>query len=141
MPSRQQSVSIPASHEDLLQRAIPAALVTLMPDGRPQASVVWVAYHDARISINTEAGRQKVLNMHRDPRVTLLIADPDDQHRYIEVRCDVVDIRSEGALAHRAELDRQYLGPDHWTDPVDDDDDRLIVELVAVRVNAYGAAK
>lgn len=136
--SNESPVAVPTSHEDLLARAIPVVLVTLMPDGRPQASVVWVAYRDGQISLNTEAGRQKVRNMNADPRVTLLIVDPDDQHRYLELRCDVVAMRTEGALEHRAELDRQYLGPDHWTDPVGDRDDRLIIDLEPVRVNAYG---
>jgi general stress protein 26 len=84
-----------------------------MPDGRPQASVVWTAHANGRLSLNTEAGRQKVHNMTNDPRVTLLIADPDNQHRYLELRCDVTGFRAHGALEHRAELDRRYLGRDH----------------------------
>lgn len=132
------AVAVPGSHQDLVTRALPAVVVTLMPDGRPQASVVWVAYDDGCISLNSEAGRQKVRNMRTDPRVTLLIVDPDDQHRYLELRCDVVGFRSEGALEHRAELDRQYLGADHWTDPAGDRGERIIVDLTPVAVNAYG---
>ena len=132
------AVAVPESHVDLVTRALPAVLVTLMPDGRPQASIVWVAHDDGRLSLNTEAGRQKVRNMTADPRVTLLIVDPDDQHRYLELRCDVTGIRSDGALEHRAELDRRYLGPDHWTDPAADRGERVIVDLLPVHVNAYG---
>lgn len=132
------AVAVPASHEDLLIRPLPAVLVTLMPDGRPQASVVWVAYEDGRISLNSGTGRQKVRNMTSDPRITLVIVDPDDQHRYLELRCDVTEFRTHGALAHRAELDRQYLGPDHWTDPAGDRTDRVVVDLVPVGINAYG---
>ena len=129
---------IPESHADLVTRALPAVLVTLMPDGRPQASIVWFAHDDGRLSLNTEDGRQKVRNMAADPRVTLLITDPEDQHRYIELRCDVIGVHSDGALEHRAELDRRYLGPDHWTDPSKDGGERVIVDLLPVRINAYG---
>ena len=131
-------VEVPESHADLVTRALPAVLVTLMPDGRPQASIVWFASDHGRLSLNTEAGRQKVRNMTADPRITLLIVDPDDQHRFLELRCDVVGIRSDGALDHRAELDRRYLGPDHWTDPSTDGGQRVIVDLSPVRINASG---
>ncbi len=137
--SSSPAVEIPETHRDLVDRPLPAVLVTLMADGRPQASVVWVAHDDGRLSLNTEAGRQKVRNMTADPRVTVLIVDPDDQHRYLELRCDVTGMRSDGALDHRAELDRQYLGPDHWTDPAADHGGRVIVDLALVRVNAYGS--
>ena len=138
MTSIASPAAIPESHADLVTRALPALLVTLMPDGRPQASLVWFAHENGRLSLNTEAGRQKVRNMTADPRVTLLVVDPEDQHRYIELRCDVTGFRSDGALEHRAELDRRYLGPDHWTDPAADRDQRIIIDLVPVRVNAYG---
>ena len=137
-PDEQPEVAVPVSHADLLERPLAAVLVTLMPDGRPQASVVWVSWSDGRISLNTEAGRQKLRNMAEDPRATLLIVDPDDQHRYLEIRCDVIGVRLDGALAHRAELDRQYLGDDHWSDPADDRGERAIVDLAPVRINAYG---
>lgn len=132
------AVAVPGSHQDLVTRALPAVLVTLMPDGRPQASVVWVAHDDGRLSLNTDAARQKVRNMTTDPRVTLLIVDPDDQHRYLELRCDVTGLRSDGALQHRAELDRQHLGPDHPTNPGADGGERVIIDLTPVRINAYG---
>ena len=58
----------PASHLDLLERALPATLVTLLADGRPQASIVWFAYDAASgtVSVNSERGRRKVKNLERD---------------------------------------------------------------------------
>ena len=66
----EHAATVPTSPVDLLQRAVPAVLVTVMPDGRPQASVVWVAYRDGLISLNTEAGGQAVRDIHADPRIT-----------------------------------------------------------------------
>jgi PPOX class probable F420-dependent enzyme len=130
--------SIAASHVDLLTRPLPAVLVTVMPDGRPQASVVWIDYTGKVLSLNTERGRLKTRNLERDPRATIVIVDPDDQHRYVEVRCDVVSISEAGALDHRARLDAAYIGPEHHSDPSQDAAARVIVTLEPVRFHAYG---
>jgi PPOX class probable F420-dependent enzyme len=129
---------IPDSHNDLVQAALPAVMVTLLKDGRPQASVVWFDVVEDVIRVNSERGRLKVRNMERDPRVTLLIVDPQNQHRYLEVRGDVVSIDEEGALEHRAHLDVRYLGPDHKTDPANDHGHRIIVSIKPMKVVAYG---
>jgi hypothetical protein len=80
--------------------------------------------------------RAEVPGSHRDlvGRATLLIIDPVNQHRYIELRCDLDSITAHGALDHRAELDRRYLGPDHYSDPADDRGERIIITLEPVRV-------
>ena len=131
-------VQVPASHVDLLEQPLPATLVTLMPDGRAQASVVWLLWRNSSLSLNTERGRRKTENMEADPRVTLLVIDPSDQHRYIELRCDVTRVSADGALEHRALLDAEYLGPDHVSDPANDRDERVVVDLRPVRVNTSG---
>ncbi len=131
-------VEIPPTHVDLVERPLPATLVTLQPDGRPQATVVWFSFDDTGLSLNTERGRRKTANLERDGRATLLIMDPDDQHRYVELRCDVTSVSEDGALEHRARLDERYLGPSHHTDPSRDVGARVIVRLRPVRVNAYG---
>lgn len=120
----------------MVERALPATLVTLLADGRPQASVVWFLFDvgTGTLSINSERGRLKVSNLDRDGRATLLIVDPADQHRYIELRCDLASIAGHGALEHRAELDHRYLGPDHSSDPADDYGERIIITLRPIRI-------
>ena len=46
-----------------------AHFVTLMKDGSPQVTPVWVHCDDEYILVNTAQGRQKPLNLARDPRV------------------------------------------------------------------------
>ena len=130
--------TIPSSHADLLLRPLPATLVTVIPDGRPQASVVWCDYTDDVLTMNTELGRRKAKNMESDPRVTLLVTDPANQHRYIELRCDITSMSEDGALEHRAKLDSAYIGPDHYSDPANDKAPRVIVTMQPVVVHAYG---
>ena len=104
---------IPASHVDLLTRPIPAVLTTLMPDDQPQSSLMWCDFDGQCARINTTAERRKGRNMRADPRVTLLIVDPDDTSRYIEIRGDV-QLTEEGAIEHLDALTRQYTAHPHF---------------------------
>ncbi|HCV27627.1 MAG TPA: PPOX class F420-dependent oxidoreductase, partial [Dehalococcoidia bacterium] len=53
----------------LLKEPHIAQVVTLMADGSPQISPVWVDTDGTDILINTALGRVKTNNMERDPRV------------------------------------------------------------------------
>ncbi len=100
--------SIPASHQDLLERTIVVTLVTVMPDGQPQASPVWFSYDGIHIWVNTARGRQKDKNMRARPKVTILLSDPGDPYRALEVRGVVVEVTEEGALDHINQLSARY---------------------------------
>ena len=63
-----------------------AAFTTLLPGGQPMTHVMWVDADDEHILINTEVGRQKFLNVKRDPRVTVTVIDADNPYHYGEVR-------------------------------------------------------
>jgi PPOX class probable F420-dependent enzyme len=103
-------VAIPASHADLLARPIHGVLATMMPDGQPQCSLVWVDYDGADVLLNTSLERQKCRNMAANPKVTLLVVDPDDTTRWIEVRGRVVEMTEEGAIPHADKLAQRYTG-------------------------------
>ncbi|MBZ0279035.1 MAG: PPOX class F420-dependent oxidoreductase [Anaerolineae bacterium] len=105
---------IPETHLDLFEKTVYATLTTLMPDGQPQSSVIWVSYDDGEIHINSTKGRQKDRNMRRDPRVTLLLLDPADPYRWIEIRGQVENITEEGAVDHIDQLAKKYEGVDHF---------------------------
>jgi PPOX class probable F420-dependent enzyme len=101
---------IAASHCDLLQRPVHGILTTLMPDGQPQSSVVWVDSAGGYVLINTTLERQKGRNMRADPRVSLLVVDPARSDRWIEVRGRVVELTPAGAEAHADCLTERYSG-------------------------------
>jgi PPOX class probable F420-dependent enzyme len=88
------AASVPQKLQDLFQfdRPIVATLVTLMPDGAPQATPVWFLYEDDYIVVNTARGRQKDRNMQRDAKVALTIIDPKDPYHWAEVRGKIADI-------------------------------------------------
>ncbi|WP_026414269.1 PPOX class F420-dependent oxidoreductase [Actinomadura oligospora] len=78
----------------------PAVLATVNPDGSPQTSVVWVGRDGDDLLISSQEGRRKVLNVLRDPRVSLSVYDRNDPLWYLEVRGECVVAEDEGrALA------------------------------------------
>jgi PPOX class probable F420-dependent enzyme len=105
---------IPASHLDLFKKKAFAHLATLMPNGQPQVTPVWVDYDGSQVLFNTAQGRQKDKNLQRDPRVALSIMDPDNPYRYLEIRGRVVERTLEGADAHIDALTKKYTGQDRY---------------------------
>ncbi|HET8618090.1 MAG TPA: pyridoxamine 5'-phosphate oxidase family protein, partial [Acidimicrobiales bacterium] len=50
-----------------------ASVTTLLRDGTPQTTPMWVDADDDHLLLNTEVHRQKYKNIERDPRVTVTI--------------------------------------------------------------------
>jgi len=108
------SQAIPDKYRDLFNKRAFASLGTLMPDGRPQVTPVWVDLDGDYVIFNSAKGRQKDRNVRRDPRVALAIIDPDNPYRYLEIRGRVVEITEEGADANINKLAKKYLGVDKY---------------------------
>ena len=88
-----------------------AVFVTLMKDGSPQATPVWVDNDGSNVLINTVEGHQKERNLERDGRVALCIVDHSQAGRYLQIRGRVVEITggNEG-LQHINKLSQKYSG-------------------------------
>ncbi|RPI21698.1 MAG: PPOX class F420-dependent oxidoreductase [Actinobacteria bacterium] len=102
-----ETVPIPASHLDLLTRPIHGVLTTMGGDGRPQSSLVWVDVAGGAARVNTTLQRQKGRNLLANPRVSLLVVDPANTARFIQVRGDA-ELITEGAIEHLDALTRKY---------------------------------
>jgi len=101
--------------------------------GRPQQSVVWFLAEGDDIGISLSNSRQKTANLQRNPTCSLLILDPTNSFRYLEVRGQAKITADEGYVfatkvgaKYGADL-RQYDAPG---------DTRLIVTIVPERVRA-----
>jgi PPOX class probable F420-dependent enzyme len=105
---------IPQTHLDLFKKKAFAHLATLMPDGKPQVTPVWVDYDGKYVIINTAQGRLKDKNMQRDGRVALSITDPDNPYRYLEVRGSIAERTLKGADAHIDAMAKKYLDQDKY---------------------------
>lgn len=106
--------SLPASHADILAKQAFAHLCTLMPDGSPQASPVWVDTDGDFVIVNSAAGRVKDRNMRNDPRVAVSVCDPANPYRALMIRGTVVDVTTEGADAHIDAMAKKYMGVDKY---------------------------
>src|SRR5690349_3429834 len=100
--------------ERLLREAAYGQLATLMPDGAPQLTQVWLDTDGTYILVNTVASHQKVRNVRRDPRVAVNVHDPARPYRIANIRGRVVEITEEGADEHIDALAKRYLGLDYY---------------------------
>ncbi|MGH2808056.1 MAG: PPOX class F420-dependent oxidoreductase [Actinomycetota bacterium] len=90
-----------------------ADLATLMPDGSPQVTPVWIDYEDGLILVNTAEGRVKHRNVGRDPRVALSIFDASSPYEDVFwTKGRVVEITTDGAKEHIDKLTKKYIGKD-----------------------------
>ena len=106
-------LTIPSSHRNLLDEAYHAVLTTMMPDGQPQSSIVWCDYDGEYVLVNTTRERQKSKNMLANPKVTLVVIDPADNSRWIEIRGEV-EITEAGALEHIDAITRRFTHKQHF---------------------------
>ena len=109
--AKRAPVPIPESHRDLFEKKALAHLATLMPNGSPQVTPLWVML-DAQgyVIVNSARGRQKDRNMRARPRVALSIGDPENPQRYIQVRGRVVAVSEAGADDVISQLSMKYNG-------------------------------
>jgi len=104
--------TIPNKWHDLFEKKVFANLATVLPNGAPQVTPVWVDFDGENVLVNTAEGRQKDKNLQREPRVSLALLDPDNPYRYLEVRGRVVERTHNGADEHINKMAKKYLGQD-----------------------------
>ena len=113
-----------------------AEFVTLMKDGSPQITPVWIDTDGEHILVNSEEGRVKIRNVRRDPRVAVGVYDPENSYtRVLNVRGRVVEITTEGAADNIDDLSEKYNGvrpyPNH-----NPDQPRLLLKILPDRINS-----
>lgn len=108
------AATIPESHKDLLEGPVVVTLVTVFPNGQPQANPVWCSYDGAYVLVNSAKGRAKDKNMRANPHVAVLAVDPQNPYRWLEVRGVVETITEEGALDHINALSKLYRGVEDY---------------------------
>ncbi|MFQ5933402.1 MAG: PPOX class F420-dependent oxidoreductase [Dehalococcoidia bacterium] len=113
------AIRLPEDVRNLFEARNWAYLATLMPDGSPQVTPVWVDVEGEHILVNTTEGFRKERNMRRDPRVTITVASAENPETYAQVRGSVVEVGYRGAEGHIDKLAKKYLGKDchPWREP------------------------
>lgn len=85
-------------------------IATLMRDGSPHLSPVYVDRDGDIILVNTVIGRVKYRNVKGDPRVSVVVFDHLNPLQYVEVRGRVAELTTEGAEEHIDMLAKRYMG-------------------------------
>ncbi|MFQ3630523.1 PPOX class F420-dependent oxidoreductase [Roseiflexus sp.] len=132
-----QLAEIPESHRDLLERPLIMILATTLPDGTPQATPVWFHFEDGYIYVNTAVGRLKDRAIRAHPYVALVVVDPDNIYRYIQIRGPVVEVDEEHGRAHIDYLAQRYTGAERFT-PNSPDERRVRFKIAPEKINVMG---
>ena len=94
----------------LLSRPNFAHLSTLMPDGTPQSTPVWIGLEGDRILIGTGESSRKARNTRRDPRVALSMVDFHDPYEEVQIRGHVVEFRDDSNFKVMDAISHKYIG-------------------------------
>jgi PPOX class probable F420-dependent enzyme len=100
-------VPVPPSHLDLLTRPVCGVFTTLGHDGQPQSTMVWVDLDRECALVNTTLERQKGRNLLSNNKVSLLVVDPGNASRFIQIRGDA-ELVTKDAHEHLDVLTRKY---------------------------------
>ena len=111
-------------------------VTTLRGDGSPHSTIVWVDTDTDEVLFNTAAGRAKERHLRRDPRVSLLVVDPEDTYRWLAISGNA-ELTTEGADAQIDKLAKKYLGKDEypWRSETEQ---RIKVRIAPQKIDASG---
>jgi len=108
-----------------------ATIATLMPDGSPQATVVWVDTDGEHVIFNTGEGRVKTENLRRDPRVAVSVFNPERPYDKVNIRGKVVEMIHEGAVDHVNSMAKKYMGVDVYPGLAANPDEKRVIVKIA----------
>src|SRR4029077_1097495 len=122
--------------QKFLEQPFVGTVTTLRDDGSPHSTIVWVDTNTGEVSFNTATGRAKERHLRKDPRVSLLVVDPEDTYRWVALSGNA-ELTTEGADAQIDKLAKKYLDQDEypWRKP---EEQRIKVRIKPEHVEGYG---
>jgi PPOX class probable F420-dependent enzyme len=124
---------IPAEAKHLLGGKNFAHVATLMADGAPQVSPVWIDEEDGLVVFNTVEGRLKPENLRRDDRVAISVVNPENPYENLLIRGRAVEMTHERADEHIDALAKRYLGVEEYPQR-QPGEERVIVKIEPEKV-------
>ncbi len=121
------TTEIPADLVDLLERPLFASLGTIRPDDTVQVNPMWFQWDGEHLRFTHTTKRAKYRNVTHNPAMSLLVVDPQDPLRFLEVRGALVEVIPDPTGAFYVELGERYGNPD--TAPPPDRADRVILVM------------
>ena len=118
---------IPDDLRDLLDEPNYGALGTVRPDGSVQVNPMWFEYDGEHLLFTHTTKRQKFRNLEANPSMSLMVFDPDNTYRYIEVRGRLVEATPDPEGAFYVRLGQRYGNADQQPPP--DSADRVVLSM------------
>lgn len=133
-------MAIPEAYHDLFEKRTFAHVATLLPDGHPHVTPVWIDYDvdTDRLLFNTARGRRKERNLRKQSAVAVSMTDPDDPYRMLAIRGSVVEMTEDDAVEHINELARRYMDVDTYPNLDSEEGARVIVAIRPDHVSTNG---
>lgn len=110
-----------------------AVIATVLPNGSPQQSVVWIERDGDDLLVSTVKGRRKHLNLERDPHVSVLVYPRENPYSYVEVR-GTATMTEEGGRELIDRLCNAYTGAERYTMDDGTDNVRVVVRITPDKV-------
>ena len=102
-----------ARERAFLENPYVGVVTDLRPDGSPHSTVVWVDVDDDGPSFNTAWPRAKPRYLDVDPRVSLVVLDPQDPYRWIAIT-GMTTMTDDGANDQIDRLSKKYTGREKY---------------------------
>jgi PPOX class probable F420-dependent enzyme len=80
---------LPPIYRQLLDRPITVTLGLIGPDGRVGLTPMWFDYEGDKILVNTASHRPKCEWIRQQPRLTILLVNPDNPYHWVQIKCTV----------------------------------------------------
>ena len=112
--TQRQAIQIEGRARELIEAPNFVTLATEREDGSTHLTVIWGDLEDGRIAVNSAEGRVWPENLRRNPEVSLVVVNGENQYEYVSVRGRVVEDTHEGADEHINGLAKKYLGKDEY---------------------------
>jgi PPOX class probable F420-dependent enzyme len=103
-------VALSAEAKSLIDRPNFAHLATLMPDGSPQSTPVWIGREGDKLIISTSEGSLKSKNMQKDPRLSVSVVDFHNPYEEVQIRGRVAERRPDPELKTMDKISHKYIG-------------------------------
>ena len=133
-------------YRELLDRPITVTMAVIGPDGRPGLTPMWFDHENDRILVNTASHRPKCGWIRKNPRITVLVVNPDNPYHWVSIKCTVEnEVHEDGPDGARvtAQINRiwrKYTGDEGdyaLRDPAIDEK-RVLFECRIDRIATFG---
>ena len=133
-------------YRTLLEGPVTCTLATMMSNGRPQLTPIWVAHDGTHVLVNTKKGRVKDTNMRDRPQVSIMAVNPENPYHWITINGRVVDMieETDSQRGHEATdnvntLSKRYLDEDPYPLRDPKGEVRVLFKVLPEYIMTFGA--